>query len=136
MKLNRTGSKLWSAVFCGGLSLIVDFVLLPHMFTLITVLGWPIPDPIWGSVMILVPVIIAIHVLERNAHIPARYVLVGLPVQYLILIVFAGPMRRISPIASDSWTYIWEAFIWPLSATIAQFISLIALRAWKVNRSK
>ena len=133
MKLNRTGSKLWSAVLCGVLSLIVDFILLPHVFTLLTALGCPIPDPIWISAMILIPVVIAIHLLERNTHIPARYVWIGLPVQYLILIVFAEPMRKISPIASDSWTYIWEAFVWPFSAAIAQFVSLIGLRTWKAQ---
>ena len=136
MKLNRTGNKVWPAVLCGVLSLVVDFILLPHVFTLITVLGCPIPDPIWFSAMVLVPVVIALYMLERNAHIQARYVWVGLPVQYMILIVFAGPMRKISPVASDSWTYIWEAFVWPLGATIAQFISLIALRFWKAKCSK
>lgn len=133
MKLNRTGSKLWSAVFCGVLSLVVDFILLPHVFTLLTALGCPIPDPIWISAMVLIPVAIAIHILERNNHIPARYIWIGLPVQYLILIVFAEPMRKISPIASDSWTYIWEAFVWPFSAAIAQFVSLIGLRTWKAR---
>ena len=69
MRLNRTGSKLWSAVLCGVLSLIVDFVLLPHVFTLITALGCPIPDPIWISAMILLPVVIAIHLLERDTEL-------------------------------------------------------------------
>ena len=85
--------------------------------------------------MILVPIVMAIYLLEQKAHIPARYVWVGLPVQYLILIVFAEPMYKISPLGSDSWTYIWEAFVWPLSATAAQFVSLIALRTWKAKHS-
>lgn len=129
-------SKLWSAVLCGVLSLIADFILLPHMFTLITVLGFPIPDPIWMPLMILIPVIIAIYILERKAHIPAKYVWVGLPVQYLILIIFASPIYRISPLASDEWTYIGAAIVWPFGIATAQFIALIALRTWKSKRNK
>ena len=86
--------------------------------------------------MILVPVFIAIHMLEHQSRILARYVWVGLPVQYVILIVFAKLMREVSPIASDSWTYIWEAMVWPFSVTVAQFVALIVLRAWKVKRGK
>lgn len=133
---NRSFRNKWWAILCGILSLLTDFILLPHVFTLITVLGFPIPDPIWISIMILVPIVIAIYLLEQKAHIPARYVWVGLPVQYLILFVFAEPMYKISPLGSDSWTYIWEAFVWPLSATAAQFVSLIAFRAWKAKRIK
>lgn len=133
---NGTANKFGSAALCGILSLIAVFILLPHVFTLITVLGLPIPDPIWISVMVLIPVVIVIHILERNAHIPARYVWVGLPVQYLILIVFAGPIYKITPLASDEWTYIGAVMVWPLSITTAQFVSLIALRAWKSKRRK
>ena len=86
--------------------------------------------------MIVIPVVIAIYLLEQKAHIPARYVWLGIPVQFLILIVFAGPISKISPLASDDWTYIGAVMVWPLSVTAAQFVSLIGLRAWKAKRAK
>ena len=136
MKLsnNGTGSKLRPAVLCGVLSLLTDFILIPHVLTLMSVIGCPVPDPIWIPMMILIPVILAIRILERKARIPARYVWVGLLVQYLILIVFAKPMYKIIPLASDEWTYIGTAMVWPFSVTAAQFVFLIALRAWKGRR--
>lgn len=134
MKLsnNETVSKLWPTVLCGGLSVLVDFILIPQVFSFPPMLG--LPDPIWMSLMILIPVIIAIRMLEKKVHIPTGYVWVGLPVQYLLLIVFAEPISRIG--SWGDWTYIWDAMIWPLSVTAAQFVSLLALRAWKVKRSK
>lgn len=138
MKLTNdgTGSKLWSAVLCGVLSVLIDFILIPQML-----LNLPrflrlllLPDPIWMSLMILIPVLVAIHMLEKKAHVPARYVWAGLPVQYLILIVFAEPISRIGH--WGDWTYIWDAMIWPLSVTAAQFVSLIVLRTWKAKRRK
>ena len=83
--------------------------------------------------MILIPVIIVINMLGQKAYILPKYVWVGLPVQYLILIVFAEPISRIG--SWGDWTYIWDAMIWPLCVTAAQFISLIALRTWKKMRN-
>ena len=86
--------------------------------------------------MIVVPVVIAIYLLEQKAHLPARYVWLGLPAQLLLLVVFAGPISKISPLSSDDWTYIWAVMVWPLSVTAAQFISLIVFRTLKGKRSK
>ena len=80
--------------------------------------------------------LVAIYLLEQKAHIPARYVWVGLPVQYLILIIFAAPIYKITPLASDEWTYIGAVMIWPLGVTAAQFASLAALRFRNTKRSK
>lgn len=135
MKLTNdgTGSKLWSAVLCGVLSVFVDFILIPQVCRP-AILGFSVPDPIWMSMMIFLPVLVAIHMLEKKAHIPARYVWAGLPVQYLILIVFAKLISRIGH--WGDWTYIWDAMVWPLSVTAAQFVSLIVLRKWKAKRRK
>ena len=122
-----TGIKLWSAALCGVLSVLIDFILIPQIFSLPPMLG--LPDPIWMSMMILLPVLIAIHMLGQKAHLPAGYVWVGLPVQYVILIIFAEPISRIG--SWGDWTYIWNAIIWPLSVTAAQFVALIALHLWK-----
>ena len=82
---NGTGIKLWAAALCGVLSVLIDFILIPQIFSLPPMLG--LPDPIWMSMMILLPVLIAIHMLGQKAHLPAEYVWVGLPVQYVILII-------------------------------------------------
>jgi len=133
---NRANSKFRPVVLCAALSVLIDFILIPQIlprlprvlrFLLLT-------DPVWMSLMIVIPVLVAFYMLEQKARIPAGYVWVGLLVQYLILIVFAEPISRIG--SWGDWTYIWDAFIWPLSVTVAQFISLIALRAWKIKRGK
>lgn len=126
MKQTSTESSrsFWSAVLCGVLSLFADFILIPTVFRIPPMLG--LPDPIWMSLMILIPVILALYLLERKTHVPPGYVWFGLPAQYLILIVFAEPISRI--FSSDSWTYLWDAAVWPLGVTAAQFAVLIALR--------
>ena len=120
----ESGHSFWSAVLCGVLSLFADFILIPTVFRIPPMLG--LPDPIWISLMILIPVILAPYLLERKTHVPPGYVWFGLPAQYLILIVFAVPISRI--FSSDSWTYLWDAAVWPLGVTAAQFAVLIALR--------
>ena len=126
MKQTSTESSrsFWSAVLCGVLSRFADFILIPTVFRIPPMLG--LPDPIWMSLMILIPVILALYLLERKTHVPPGYVWFGLPAQYLILIVFAAPISRI--FSSDSWTYLWDAAVWPLGVTVAQFAVLIALR--------
>ena len=69
---NGTGIKLWAAALCGVLSVLIDFILIPQIFSLPPMLG--LPDPIWMSMMILLPVLIAIHMLGQKAHLPAEYV--------------------------------------------------------------
>ena len=133
---NETAGKFSPIVLCGVLSVLIDFILIPQIL-----LRLPrflrfllLPDPIWMSLMILIPVLVAIYMLEQKAHIPARYVWVGLPVQYLILIVFAEPISRIGH--WGDWSYIGDAIIWPLTVTAAQFVLLLALRTWKAKRGK
>lgn len=132
---NGAASKLRPAVLCGVLSVFCVFILIPRMCSP-RVIGFSVPDPIWISLMIVIPVVIAIYLLEQKTHIPARYVWLGTLVQFLILIVFAGPISKLSPLSSDDWTYIGAVMLWPLSVTAAQFVSLIALRAWKAKRTK
>ena len=123
--------KIEPVVLFGGLSVLVDFVLIPQILSRLP--GFLrlilLPDPIWISLMILIPVLVGMYMLEKKSRIPAGYVWIGLPVQYLILIVFAEPISRIG--GWGDWSYIGDAIIWPLCVTAAQFISLIAFRAWK-----
>ena len=128
--------KFGPVMLCGTLSVLIDFLLIPNLLPRLPWLLRAIllPDPVWMSLMILIPVLIAIHMLEQKSHIPLRYVWVGLPVQYLILIVFAEPISGIG--GWGSWTYIWDAMIWPLGVTGAQFVVLTALRAWKKQQGK
>ena len=120
----ESGRSFWSAVLCGVLSLFADFILIPTVFRIPPMLG--LPDPIWMSLMFLIPAILALYLLEQKTHVPPGYVWFGLPAQYLILIVFSQPISRI--FGSDSWTYLWDAAVWPLGVTAAQFAVLIALR--------
>ena len=133
---NGTAGKFRPVVLCGVLSVLIDFILIPQV---LSSLPRPLrflllPDPVWMSLMILIPVLVGIYMLEKKSHIPAGYVWVGLPVQYLILIIFAKPISRIG--SWGDWTDIRDAMIWPLAGTTAQFVSLIALRIRKANRRK
>ena len=123
--------KIGPVVLFGGLSVLIDFILIPQ--TLSRLPGFLrlilLPDPIWISLMILIPVLLGLYMLEKKAQIPAGYVWIGLPVQYLILFVFAEPISRIG--GWGDWSYIGDAILWPLCVTAAQFVSLIALRTWK-----
>lgn len=125
----ESGRSFWSAVLCGVLSLFADFILIPTVFRIPPMLG--LPDPVWMSLMILIPVILALYLLERKTHVPPGYVWFGLPAQYLILIVFAEPISKIRGIGLSGirvMEYLWEAAVWPLGVTAAQFAVLIALR--------
>ena len=125
----ESGHSFWSAVLCGALSLFADFILIPTVFRIPPMLG--LPDPVWMSLMILIPVILALYLLERKTHVPPGYVWFGLPAQYLILIVFAEPISKIRGIGLSGirvMEYLWEAAVWPLGVTAAQFAVLIALR--------
>ena len=128
--------KLYSVVLCAVLSLLTDFILIPQVLPklLKPLRMLLLPDPVWMALMILLPMLIAIHLLERRAHVPARYVWLGLPIQYLFLIVLAGPISEIG--GWGDWTYIWDAIIWPLCVTAAQFVALIVLRAWKTGKGQ
>ena len=128
--------KLCSVALCAVLSLLTEFILIPQVLPRLPRILRMIllPDPVWMALMILLPVLIAIRFLERKAHVPARFVWLGLPIQYLLLIVFAEPISRIG--GWGDWTYIWDAFIWPLCATTAQFVALIALRKRKTGKGQ
>ena len=134
-----TESTLWPAVLCGGISVFVDFVVLPQVFTLSAKLGFPVPDPIWMSTMILLPVAIALHILGSKKNLMPKHVWAGLPVQYLILVVFAGPISKLYGIGISGiriWEYIWGATVWPLGVTASQFISLIVMHQRKSKYSR
>ena len=130
---HESAGKIRAVVFCGVLSVLIDFILIPQILSRLP--GFLrlilLPDPIWISLMILIPVLVGMYMLERKTHIPAGHVWIGLPVQYLILIVFAEPISRIG--GWGDWSYIGDAIIWPLCVTAVQFISLIAFRVWKTT---
>lgn len=132
---NKT-SNLRAAALCAILSVLTDFILIPQVLPRLPQILRMIllPDPIWMALMILFPVGIAIWLLEQRVRVPARYVWLGLPVQYLILIVFAEPISCIG--GWGDWTYIWDAFIWPICVVAAQFAALVFLRKWKIKRGK
>jgi len=129
---DSSGRKFRSALLCGVVSLVLDFIVLPQAFTLSTRLGFSVPDPLWISLMIVIPVIPALYLLERKNSVPPKYVWLGLPAQYLLLIVFAGPLSK--SFSSDSWTYLWDAAVWPLGVTAAQF-AVLTLR-FRLKKSR
>ena len=128
--------KFRSVALCAVLSLLTDFIFIPQVLPRLPegLRMLLLPDPVWMALMILLPVLVALWLLEVKARVPAKYVWLGLPIQYLLLIVFAEPISKIG--GWGGWTYIWDAFIWPLCGTAAQFVALIALRALKAGKGQ
>ncbi len=112
-------SLLLSAL-CGLISFFIEFFAVPQFTAL--------PDPIWIAMTILLPVV-AGAVLLRN--ISPAYVWVGLPVQYLLLYFLSKPvseMLGVSPEGLIDFNFLFQAVVWPLAATLAQFLTMFCSR--------
>lgn len=120
--------KLLISALCGLISFFIDFVLIPQTVAL--------PDLVWIVLMFLLPVLTAICLLGRNRAIHPIYVWAGLPMQYLLLCIFAEGVSKNLGISLSGGlsglTYVYEATVWPLGITFTQFLMLLLLR-WKMK---
>ena len=115
------------AIICGLLSFIIDTFLIPKS---------GIPDLIWITACIVLPCVVAIILFEIKNQIAPVYLFVGLIGQYIMLTVFADTVSKLWGIqihggGFGDLQYIYEAIIWPLGITLAQFISIICFRKLK-----
>lgn len=118
--------RLLISALCGVLSFFVDFVLIPQTVAL--------PDIVWIILMFVLPILIAVCLLGRDREIHPAYIWVGLLVQYMLLCIFSKGISQNLGISLSAGlyglSYVYEAAIWPLSVTIAQFLVLSVLH-WK-----
>ena len=133
MKFNKTAHPLILAVFCGIITVLLDFVLVP-----LTCGG--MPDIVFIILMILLPTVASVLLYCTKAHRShsAGYFLFGILVQYIFLILAARLISPLLGIDLDTslglFTYIGAAFPWPVLIGFIQFLSVVILR--KVKKTK
>lgn len=132
MKMNGKSifPKLVIAAGCGVLSLLIDFLMIP------TVCAGGVPDPIWMILMIVLPVVAVMLLLKWIRGVFPAYIWVGLPVQYLLLGLFAGPISKIMGLPLHGpfggLEYAFAVAVWPLAVTFVQFCMML----WMDRRKK
>ena len=120
------------SVCCGLLSLVIEFAVIPLLFSIPPFLG--LPDFVWITLRIFVPVAVAVLLLRNTFHIPPRFIWAGLPVQYLALFLFAEQISGclgISLGGLGGFAYLFEAAAWPLGVTLVQFVVLFGMERYK-----
>ena len=107
------------AAGCSLVSFALVFYVIPVFFAKGTA------DFLWMSLMVVLPALAASLMLERIRPV---WVFIGLPIDYILLIVLAAPLSRIwgcSIAHSLGWfEYIGATFVWPLVVTTVQFFLL------------
>lgn len=114
---------------CGVLSFFANFVIISQTVAL--------PDPLWMTLMLLIPILIAVCLIKRSTEVHPGHIWVGLPAQYLLFFIFSKQISAELGInlvkGTGGFEYVFFATIWPLVVTLAQFFSLIVL-CWKRKR--
>lgn len=114
-----------SAFTCCILTFSIDFLLIPRLMR-------GIPDILWMAAMVLLPLGAAWLFYEKFSRPVPGLLYAGMGIQYLLLIVMAGPISQAfgSSIAHTlGWFgYIGAAFPWPLVVTLAQFLMIVLIR--------
>lgn len=120
--------KFVSALTCCILTFSVDFLMIPQLMG-------GVPDWIWMATMVLLPLWAAWVFYDKFSRPAAGLLFAGMGIQYLLLIVMAGPISRLfgSSIAHGlGWfSYIGSVFPWPLVVTLTQFLMIICIRKFK-----
>ena len=114
------------AAFCGIFSFLIDFLVIPYFCV-----GWV--DWVWMVLRILLPAALAALL---SPWITPKTIWIGLPVQLLLLIVFAEPVCALLGISTGGlggFAYLAE-FIKPFGTTAWQCLVICVVR--KVRKVK
>jgi len=109
---------------CGVLSFLTVFLAVPGLPS-------PCPDPVWMALDLLVPTALALLLAGRLRPIPAPWLWLGLPVQYILLFLFRTPISRGLGIHLEGlggFEYLFTAAVWPALVTLIQFLTLLLLQ--------
>lgn len=113
------------SVICALVSFALDFIIIPELCS-----GWA--DFIWMTLMIVLPGLVAILLFRNRNHGTPGYIFIGLPVQYVLLIVFAGPISSMWGASIEhtlGWfSYIGSVFPWPFVVTLVQYFAVLLIR--------
>jgi len=108
-------------VLCGLLSFVVIYLAVPALFMR------GVADLVWIVLRLLLPAAVGVVFMEIVGKCGAKYVWLGLPVQYILLIVFAKPLSDYLGVSVENtflgfgWPqYIGSQFIWPLAVALIQ----------------
>ena len=117
--------KLFSAFTCCILTFSIDFLLIPRLMR-------GIPDILWMAAMVLLPLGAAWLFYEKFSRPAPGLLFAGMGIQYLLLIVMAGPISQDFGSSIEhtlGWfEYIGAAFPWPLAVTLVQFLMIVLIR--------
>lgn len=106
-------------------SFFTNFIAIPLVMT-------GSPDFLWMAAMLLLPAIIAWLFYEKIARPAPGWLLAGMAVEYVLLVVLAGPVSRLFGTSIEhslGWfSYIGSAFPWPLVVTLVQFLLMLCIR--------
>lgn len=117
--------NLFVSIICGLLSFCMEFVVIPLAFSLPPLLG--LPDFVWIALRILLPTLVVVLLLRWLRPIPPVFIWAGLPVQYLVLFLFAQGVSGILGISLGGlggFAYLFQTAVWPLVVTALQFLLL------------
>ena len=114
-----------SAFTCCILTFSIDFLLIPRLMR-------GIPDILWMAAMVLLPLGAAWLFYEKFSRPAPGLLFAGMGIQYLLLIVMAGPISQDFGSSIEhtlGWLeYIGAAFLWPLAVTLVQFLMIVLIR--------
>lgn len=114
-----------SAFTCCILTFSINFFLIPRMMS-------GIPDVLWMTAMILLPLGAAWLFYEKFSRPAPGLLFAGMGIQCLLLVVMAGPISLAFGASIEhtlGWfEYIGAAFPWPLVVTLAQFLLIVCIR--------
>ncbi len=115
------------AIFCGVLCFIIDFLIIPKIYG--------VEDIIWGTLMVIVPVVPAVLLFEKLKQCHLRCVFLSAFVQYVLLWVFVRPLSKYLgcsiEFALGDFEYIGMVFCWPIAGALAQLVVIALMRYLK-----
>ena len=127
MKIKNTNPFI-IAVMCSLMSAVTDFIFIPNICR-----GWI--DFVWMALMVILPVVIAVLLFRMINYRKPGYIFIGLLIQYVVLIAFAGPVSKLWGSSIEhtlGWfSYIGSVFPWPLVITLIQYVVIVIIKKSK-----
>lgn len=121
--------QLLMSVIGGLLSFLILFIVVPRFSV-------GVPDVVWITVGALIAVAVPAFLLWQIWRISPVYIWFGLPVQYVVLLIFRNPISKILGTPLDGlggFAYFFRASVFPLVITAMQFLTVLFFKKRKNN---
>ena len=119
--MSKTYRNLIITIISALVTFVIDFLVIPKVMR-------GMPDFIWMSMMILIPVFLVVLVFFKDKEYKRWNLFAGMAIQYILLIALANPISKLFGTSIEhtlGWFgYIGAAFPWPLVVTEIQFVVL------------